>query len=421
MTDVPGFLAPTAEGHVGEIRSYDVGGVADLACLGRTHLYEGHGLVPVVHGVRTAYRAGVRTVVLTNANGSLRDDWELGRPVLVADHLNVTGTSPLEGARFVDLTDAWSPRLRAVARAFDPSLAEGVYAWLRGPHYETWAEAAWLRRVGADMLGMSTVPEAIAAREWKMEVVGISTVTAVEGDCLGHRPGRGRRGRRAHGEPLRPAAGGAGHERCRSMSSDARIVGHRSPRRPASASRPTASTSSTRPSARARPSDLFWPWCASNVSVLAVSYGAFVLGFGLGLWQALVAAVVGAVAGFLLVGLVSIAGKRGSAPTLVLSRAPFGRQRQPAARRGVLPAAGRLGDRAGLAGDVRHRDRLRPARLGRRQPRPRSSRSWSSPAVIVGAGILGFDAIMRLQKWLTIAMIVGHRASTSRSPSTTST
>lgn len=188
MTDVPGFLAPVADGHAGEIRSYLVDGVATLVLLGRTHLYEGHGLRPVVHGIRTAHAAGVRLAVLTNANGSLRGDWELGRPVLVSDHLNVTGTSPLEGPRFVDLTDAWSPRLRALARELDPSLAEGVYAWLRGPQYETWAEAEWLRRVGADLLGMSTVPEAIAAREWRMELVGISTVTAIEGTPSGIDP-----------------------------------------------------------------------------------------------------------------------------------------------------------------------------------------------------------------------------------------
>jgi purine-nucleoside phosphorylase len=185
MTDVPGFLAPVAEGHVGEIRSYVLDGVATLVHLGRTHLYEGRGLRPVVHGIRTAHAAGVRLAVLTNANGSLRDDWELGQPVLVSDHLNVTGTSPLEGARFVDLTDAWSPRLRDLARSVDPSLAEGVYAWLRGPHYETWAEAGWLRTVGADLVGMSTVPEAIAAREGGMELVGISTVTAIEGTPSG--------------------------------------------------------------------------------------------------------------------------------------------------------------------------------------------------------------------------------------------
>jgi purine-nucleoside phosphorylase len=189
MTEVPGFLAPVAEGHAGEIRSCLVDGVATLVLLGRTHLYEGHGLRPVVHGIRTAHAAGVRLAVLTNANGSLRGDWELGQPVLVSDHLNVTGTSPLEGPRFVDLTDTWSPRLRALARELDPSLPEGVYAWLRGPHYETWAEAEWLRRVGADLLGMSTVPEAIAAREWRMELVGISTVTAIEGTSSGIDPG----------------------------------------------------------------------------------------------------------------------------------------------------------------------------------------------------------------------------------------
>lgn len=181
MTEVPGFLAPAAEGHVGEIRSYDLDGVSTLAYLGRTHLYEGHGLRPVVHGIRTAAAAGVRLVVLTNANGSLRGDWELGQPILVSDHINVTATSPLEGPRFVDLTDAWSPRMRELAHSLDPSLEQGVYAWLRGPHYETRAEARWLRRVGADMLGMSTVPEAIAARELGIELVGLSTVTAVEG------------------------------------------------------------------------------------------------------------------------------------------------------------------------------------------------------------------------------------------------
>jgi purine-nucleoside phosphorylase len=188
MSDVPGFLTPTADGHAGEIRSYDLDGVVTLVLLGRTHLYEGHGLRPVVHGVRTAHAAGVRVAVLTNANGSLRDDWELGQPVLVSDHLNVTGTSPLDGARFVDLTDAWATRLRALARELDPSLGEGVYAWLRGPHYETWAEAAWLRAVGADMLGMSTVPEAIAARELGIEVLGLSTVTAIEGVASGIDP-----------------------------------------------------------------------------------------------------------------------------------------------------------------------------------------------------------------------------------------
>ena len=188
MTDLPGFLAPVAEGHRGTVASYDVGGVATLVLSGRTHLYEGRGLDPVVHGVRTAAAAGCRTAVLTNANGSLRPDWDVGQVVLVRDHLNLTGASPLTGARFVDLTDCWSARLREIARDLDPWLPEGVYAWLPGPHYETWAEAEWVRRIGGDMLGMSTVPEAIAARECGVEVVGLSTVTAVEGSDAGIDP-----------------------------------------------------------------------------------------------------------------------------------------------------------------------------------------------------------------------------------------
>lgn len=186
--DLPGFHAPVASGHSAEIRCYDLGGVSMLVCFGRTHLYEGKGIAAVAHAVRTAAAAGVRLAVLTNANGSLRTDWGLGTPVLISDHINLTGTSPLDGPRFVDLTDAWSVRLRALARELDPSLDEGVYAWLRGPHYETWAEAVWLRRVGADMLGMSTVPEAIAARERGVEVLGISTVTAIEGQESGIHP-----------------------------------------------------------------------------------------------------------------------------------------------------------------------------------------------------------------------------------------
>jgi purine-nucleoside phosphorylase len=189
MTDVPGFVAPTAEGHAGTITSYDVGGVATLVLGGRTHLYEGLGLRPVVHGIRTAAAAGCTLAVLTNANGSLHGDHEIGQAVLIRDHLNLTGTSPVERARFVDLTDCWSARLRALARELDPGLVEATYAWLPGPHYETLAEAEWVRRVGGDVLGMSTVPEAIAGRECGLEVLGLSTVTAVEGRAAGIDPG----------------------------------------------------------------------------------------------------------------------------------------------------------------------------------------------------------------------------------------
>jgi purine-nucleoside phosphorylase len=181
MTRLPGFLAPVAEGHRGEVRSVEVEGLRVLLYLGRTHLYEGHGPAAVAHPVRTAAAAGVRLAVLTNANGSLRDDVELGDVVIVRDHLNLAFGSPLEGPRFVDLTDAWSADIRAIARKLAPEMKERVYALLGGPHYETWAEADWLRRIGADLVGMSTVYEAIAAREWDVELVGLSTVTAIEG------------------------------------------------------------------------------------------------------------------------------------------------------------------------------------------------------------------------------------------------
>jgi purine-nucleoside phosphorylase len=188
MTSLPGFLGPVAEGHRGEVRSVLVGEHHVLLYLGRTHLYEGHGPAAVAHPIRTAAAAGVRLAVLTNANGSLRDDVELGEVMLIRDHLNLTQGSPLVGPRFVDLTDAWSARLRALAVEQDPALREGVYAILTGPHYETWAEAGWLRRIGADLVGMSTVYEAIAAREWGVELLGLSTVTAVEGSDSGIDP-----------------------------------------------------------------------------------------------------------------------------------------------------------------------------------------------------------------------------------------
>jgi purine-nucleoside phosphorylase len=182
IEEVPHFLEPVAEGHRGEVLAHDVGDHAVLVLSGRTHLFEGHGHRPVVHGVRTLAALGAGRLLLTNAGGSLRyDEWEIGQPVLLSGHLNLTATSPVEGARFVDLTDAWSAAWRQRARGLDPSLPEGVYAQLRGPHYNTFAEADWLRRVGADLVGMSTVPEAIAAREAGLEVLGLSVVSAIEG------------------------------------------------------------------------------------------------------------------------------------------------------------------------------------------------------------------------------------------------
>jgi purine-nucleoside phosphorylase len=190
MADLPGFTPPAVAGHGGSIRSVDVGGRRVLVMLGRTHGYEGHGVSAVVHAVRTAVASGVRAVVLTNAAGGLRDGMHVGQPVLISDHLNLTGLSPLVGPTFVDLTDLYSSRLRAVAREIDPTLTEGVYAGLPGPHFETPAEIRMLRTMGADLVGMSTVLEAITARAGEAEVFGLSLVTnlaaGITGEPLNH-------------------------------------------------------------------------------------------------------------------------------------------------------------------------------------------------------------------------------------------
>src|SRR5215204_4661433 len=188
--DLPGFATPTAVGHGGEVRSVRIGERRVLLFLGRTHLYEGRGVEPVVHGVRTAAAAGVRTVVLTNAAGGLRPEHRVGQVVVIADHLILTARSPLVGAHFVDLTTLYSPRLRELARELDPSLTEGVYAALPGPHYETPAEIRMLRTMGADLVGMSTALEAIAARAEGAEVLAVSLVTnlaaGITGEPLDH-------------------------------------------------------------------------------------------------------------------------------------------------------------------------------------------------------------------------------------------
>ncbi|GAB2912422.1 purine-nucleoside phosphorylase [Rhodococcus aerolatus] len=185
MAELPGFTPPSAVGHGGTVRSLDVGGRRVLVMLGRTHGYEGHGPAAVVHGVRTACAAGVGTVVLTNAAGGLREGMTVGQPVLISDHLNLTAASPLVGARFVDLTDAYDPALREAARAIDPSLTDGVYAGLPGPHFETPAEIRMLRGLGADLVGMSTVHETIAARAEGARVLGLSLVTNLAAGMTG--------------------------------------------------------------------------------------------------------------------------------------------------------------------------------------------------------------------------------------------
>ena len=190
VTELPGFHAAAVAGHAGTVRSVNLGGKAALVFLGRTHLYEGRGVASVVHGVRTAVAAGAGIVVLTNGCGGLRPTYSPGQPVLIRDHINLTATSPIVGPTFVDLTDLYSPRLRGLCRDVDPSLEEGVYVQLPGPHYETPAEIAMVRTLGGDLVGMSTTLEAIAAREAGAEVLGISLVTnlaaGMTGEPLNH-------------------------------------------------------------------------------------------------------------------------------------------------------------------------------------------------------------------------------------------
>ncbi len=189
-TDLPGFAAPAVAGHAGKIRSVRCGEKNLLVFLGRTHFYEGLGVAAVVHGIRTAAAAGCSTVVLTNGCGSLNEAWPPGTPVLIRDHINLTAASPIEGAHFVDVTDLYSPRLRAMCREVEPGLEEGVYVQFRGPQYETPAEIGMVRAIGGDLVGMSTTLEAIAAREARMEVLGISLVTnlaaGMTGEPLNH-------------------------------------------------------------------------------------------------------------------------------------------------------------------------------------------------------------------------------------------
>lgn len=176
-TAVAGFAPPGAAGHIGTIRSLEIHGQRCLVLLGRTHLYEGRGVDAAVHGVRTAAAAGCRTVLLTNGCGSLRPEWTAGTAVLIADHINLTGATPLRGATFVDMTEVYSARLRDLCRQIDPKLPDGVYVQFRGPQYETAAEVRMARTIGGDLVGMSTALEAIAARAANLEVLGLSLVT----------------------------------------------------------------------------------------------------------------------------------------------------------------------------------------------------------------------------------------------------
>lgn len=185
LVDLPGFQPPTVIGHRAHAWSVNLAGQHTLVVGGRVHLYEGRTESEVVHLVRTAVLAGCKIVMLTTAAGGIRPGFSPGEIVMISDHLNMTGRSALIdvpadhplGSPFVDLTDAWSPRLRAAARSNDPSIAQGVYAQLLGPQFETPAEIRMLEILGADLVGMSTVLEATAARHLGAEVLGLAVVT----------------------------------------------------------------------------------------------------------------------------------------------------------------------------------------------------------------------------------------------------
>jgi len=178
LTELPGFAPPTVIGHGGMLRIVSTA-TSKIAAIftGRTHLYEGYGVDQVVHGVRSAVAAGATVIVLTNGCGGLNPEWSPGSAVLIRDYVNLTGTSPLIGARFIDMSYPYSRRLRDLARSVDPNLPEGVYVQFRGPQFETPAEVRMAGVLGGDLVGMSTTLETIAARELGAEVLGISLVT----------------------------------------------------------------------------------------------------------------------------------------------------------------------------------------------------------------------------------------------------
>ena len=185
---IPNFPVSTVVGHAGRLVIGDKGGLTCIAMQGRVHFYEGHDAATLVFPLRTMVMLGARTVIVTNAAGGINLDFEPGTLMLIRDHINLQPDNPLRGdndtrigPRFPDMTEAYSAELRKLARRVAANLglelAEGVYVALSGPTYETPAEVAMLRTLGADATGMSTVPEVIAANHMGAEVLGISCIT----------------------------------------------------------------------------------------------------------------------------------------------------------------------------------------------------------------------------------------------------
>ena len=187
-SEIPGFASPTVEGHAGRLVVGRVGGVGVAAMQGRFHFYEGYTLEEVTFPVRALGLVGARSLVLTNAAGGLNNSYEQGSLVLISDHLNLMGTNPLLGPndprfgpRFPDMTEVYDREYQDAAiteaREMGLELRRGIYAGLTGPSYETPAEIRMLRLLGADAVGMSTVPEAIVARQMGLRVLGLSCIT----------------------------------------------------------------------------------------------------------------------------------------------------------------------------------------------------------------------------------------------------
>ena len=177
-SSIEGWPRTRVPGHEGAVYAGEIEGTPALVLAGRVHLYEGHASAVVTHAVDEIVAAGCRTIVLTNAAGGIDESFAVGEPVLISDHLNLTGSNPLIGApTFVDMSEVYDRELRDLARRVDPTLKEGVYAGVTGPAYETPAEIGMLATMGAGLVGMSTVHEAVAAHALGARVLGISVVT----------------------------------------------------------------------------------------------------------------------------------------------------------------------------------------------------------------------------------------------------
>jgi purine-nucleoside phosphorylase len=186
---IPDWPVSSVAGHAGKLVEGKVEGVDVVVLAGRVHLYEGYTAEQVTFGVRELARRGARSLILTNAAGGININYKPGDLVLISDHINLMGANPLSGPQFLDMSEAYSQELRdiakvAAAKMVGLALDDGVYAGLRGPSFETPAEIRYLRAIGADLVGMSTVPETIAANHAGMKVLGISCVTNMAAGIL---------------------------------------------------------------------------------------------------------------------------------------------------------------------------------------------------------------------------------------------